>query len=108
LHADSTPASVVVDPNRIRALETAGLFTELGFPASMVPTGMEGFRIAAAHGNIELAVLHPNVVRWELSQTIANLRADSRTASIPVVIYGPAEIHDELDQIGRASCRERV
>lgn len=99
LHADQSPASVVMDPNPLRANETAGLFTEIGFPASMATTGMDGFRIASERGNIELAVLHPNVIRWELSQTIANLRADSRTATIPVIIYGPASLRDRFDQI---------
>jgi len=101
LNSESSPASVIMDPNQIRANETAGMFTELGFPASMAPTGMEGFRIAAERGNIELAVLHPNVIRWELSQTIANLRADSRTAAIPVIIYGPAGIRDQFDRISQ-------
>lgn len=99
LNADNNAASVVMDPNTIRANETASMFTELGFSASLAQTGMAGFRIAAEQGNIELAVLHPNVIRWELSQTIANLRADSRTASIPVIIYGPASIRDQFDRV---------
>lgn len=99
LNSDANPAAVVMDPNGLRANETASLFTELGFPASMSSTGMGGFRIAAERGNIELAVLHPNVVRWELSQTIANLRADSRTASIPIIIYGPASLHDQVQRL---------
>jgi len=98
LNSETTPASVVMDPNSQRANETASLFTELGFSASLAQTGQEGFLIAAERGNIELAILHPNVIRWELSQTIANLRADSRTASIPVIIYGPAQIHDRFDR----------
>lgn len=99
LNGDHTPASVVVDPNEFRANETAGIFTGLGFPATLARTGMEGFQVAAEQGNIGLAVLHPNVVQWELSQTIANLRSDSRTASIPVVIYGPKSIHEKYEGI---------
>lgn len=99
LNSDQTPASVVIDPNMHRANETAGLFTGLGYPATLARTGMEGFQVAAEQGNIGLAVLHPNVVRWELTQTIANLRSDARTASIPVVIYGPKSIHPKYDDI---------
>lgn len=99
VNSEAAPASVVMDPNRLRANETASMFTELGFTAALAPTGMDGFRIAAERGNIELAVMHPNVIRWELSQTIANLRADARTASIPVIIYGPASIRDDFDRI---------
>ncbi|HWL09235.1 MAG TPA: HEAT repeat domain-containing protein [Planctomicrobium sp.] len=96
LNADSRTASVVMDPNTSRAQETASLFSELGFSATPVTTGMEGFQLAAERGDIALAVLHPNVIRWELMQTIANLRADSRTAKIPVVIYGPKSIRDRF------------
>jgi len=99
LNAEASPASVVMDPNVLRANETAGLFAELGFPAEMAATGQQGFQVAAQRGDIQLAVLHPNVIRWELSQTIANLRADARTASIPVVIYGPEELRGQFDRV---------
>ncbi len=95
LNADSRTASVVMDPNTSRGQQTATLFSELGFNATQVPTGKEGFQLAAERGDVSLAVLHPNVIRWELTQTIANLRADSRTARIPVVIYGPKSIRDQ-------------
>ncbi|MFG0240125.1 MAG: hypothetical protein ACF8CY_03585, partial [Gimesia chilikensis] len=32
-----------------------------------------------------------------LSQTIANLRADSRTANIPIVIYGPLRLQNKIE-----------
>ena len=99
INSDSGPASVVVDPNRTRGSETVGMFGELGFQASLKSTGMEGFQAAADRGNIELAVLHPNTIRWELSQTIANLRADSRTKDVPVVIYGPATVRKNMDEL---------
>ncbi|SFI57500.1 HEAT repeat domain-containing protein [Planctomicrobium piriforme] len=94
LNTEAMASSVVMDPNVSRAQQTASLFTELGFPATLASTGMDGFKLAAEQGNITLAVLHPNVIRWELSQTVANLRADARTANIPVVIYGPKGIRD--------------
>ncbi|WP_437194099.1 HEAT repeat domain-containing protein [Planctomicrobium sp. SH527] len=97
INAESRTASVVMDPNTSRAQQTASLFSELGFTASLVSTGREGFQVASERGDIALAVLHPNVIRWELTQTIANLRADSRTADIPVVIYGPRSIRDRFN-----------
>ena len=48
--------------------------------------------MATGHGNVELALLHLNTVRWELSQTIANLRADPRTRNLPIAVYGPPEL----------------
>lgn len=99
MNAEARAASIVMDPNLPRGTTTAAMFGELGFRAALAQTGAEGFRVAAERGNVELAVLHPNVVRWELSQTLANLRADARTASIPVVIYGPAGAREDIEQV---------
>ncbi|WP_437186810.1 hypothetical protein SH668x_000174 [Planctomicrobium sp. SH668] len=101
LNSQATPASVVMDPNVTRGNATAGIFTQLGLDAGHVRSGKEGFKVASERGDIVLAVVHPNVVGWELTDTIKNLRADSRTASIPIVIYGPANIHDKFDRISK-------
>jgi hypothetical protein len=51
---------------------------------------------------VELIVLHPNIIRWALSETLANLRADSRTAGIPIVIHSPGRIMPQMQsQAGR-------
>jgi len=99
INSDSQAGGVVIDPNETRGSETVGMFGELGFDSKLALTGMEGFRVAAERGNIELAVVHPNTIRWELSQTIANLRADSRTRNVPVVIYGPASVRENLENL---------
>lgn len=82
-------ACLVVDPNLIRGNEMASLLREANYQTDVVPHGREGFRLAADRGNIEFILLHMNTIRWDLSQTIANLRADSRTSGIPIFIYGP-------------------
>jgi hypothetical protein len=43
-----------------------------------------------------LVAVHANVVRWPLSQTLSNLRADARTAQIPIVIYGPESVRQQV------------
>ncbi len=85
----NSPFAVVIDSNRQRANETAGLFTQIGFETVTALTGREGFEIAADRANVVLVAVHVNVIRWPLSQTVSNLRADARTAQIPIVIYGP-------------------
>lgn len=95
IQADPAPGGVVMDPNVLRGADTAALFGQMGYRAEVAPTGREGFELAATRGNMELAILHPNVIRWELSQTLANLRADARTARMPVVVYGPAFIGEK-------------
>jgi hypothetical protein len=99
LHIDSAAGGVVIDPNVGRGTVTVGTFGELGYRPMLTTTGMEGFRLAARRGDVELAVLHPNVIRWELTQTLTNFRADARTASIPVVIYGPLATRQRYENI---------
>lgn len=99
LSSDSKPDSVVIDPNIFRGTKTATLFGELGFDSSLAATGMDGFEMAANQGDVELAVLHPNTIRWELTQTIENLQADARTQNLPLVIYGPAALRGSFDRL---------
>ena len=88
LNNGSIPAAVVVDPNEQRGGVIAGLVEQLGYRTEFVSTGREGFQIASERGDVELVVLNQNTIRWDLSATIANLRADARTSSIPIVVYG--------------------
>lgn len=88
LDADHAPSSVVIDASIQRASLLAGLLREAGFTANIARTGRGGFRLAAAKMDVELIAVNANAIRWGLSQTIANLRADARTASIPIVVYG--------------------
>lgn len=90
--AGSKPDSVVIDPNVERGTVTANIFNDLGYDSSIARTGRDGFQMAAKSGGVELAVLHPNTIRWELLQTIDNLKADVRTRNLPVVIYGPPSL----------------
>jgi tetratricopeptide (TPR) repeat protein len=89
LNDSGIAACVVVDPNTVRGNEMASLLRESNYQSDVLPHGREGFRLAAERGNIEFALLHMNTIRWNLSQTITNFRADSRTSGIPIFIYGP-------------------
>jgi hypothetical protein len=91
-----SPFAVVIDSNRERANETAGLFTQIGFETVTAFTGREGFELAAERANVVLVAVHVNVVRFPLSQTVSNLRADARTAQIPIAIYGPESVRQHV------------
>ena len=93
------PSSVIIDPNRQRGAGTASLFRELGYDSQLASTGSEGFRIAAERGDFEIGVLHPNTVRWDLTQTLQNLRTDSRTKKTPLVVLGPANLRRRFSMI---------
>ena len=89
------PRAVVARSDIEKASVTGGIFGQLGYATDVVTTGRECFKIASERVDVQLIVLHPSLVDWPLLQTLANLRADARTASIPIVIYGsPNSIKD--------------
>ena len=88
--------AIVIDADNRRASSTAGFLGDGGFLPYVASSGREGFEQAASTTGVELIVVHANCQRWDLTQTLANLRADARTASIPIVIYGQGKIRNEL------------
>ena len=92
-----TRRALVIDANTQRASTVSDLAGTLGFDPATAPTGQEGFQIAVDRGDVELILIEGNVARWPLSQTIANLRADARTARIPIAIYGQERIAGKLE-----------
>jgi len=96
LEDDGSSKAVVVHPNVTRANIFASLLKQMGYDATIARTGRDGFQIASHRQDINLVVLNINTARWPLSQTIANFRADSRTANIPLVLYGPARNRSDL------------
>ena len=90
------PRVIVIDADKQRANEVAGFAVDGGFDGVVTVTGREGFELAATSAGIEFVVIHVNCLRWDLSQTLANFRADSRTAALPIIIYGPASLEREL------------
>lgn len=90
---------LAIDPNPDRAATMAGLLGEMAYDPRLATTGQEGFQVAAERGDVELIVIHAACIRWGLRQTIANLRADARTAGIPIVIYGPESVMVEAQRL---------
>ncbi|MEX0715790.1 MAG: HEAT repeat domain-containing protein [Planctomycetaceae bacterium] len=99
--ADSGASGLlVIDPNSPRGVTMADFISGVGFhDRTAVATGREGFRIAAERGDIELIAMHVNVIDWELTPTIVNLRADARTAAIPIVVYGPETVAGRVHRL---------
>jgi hypothetical protein len=85
------PSVLVIDPNPTRANDVAGLLQQMGFRGQPITrlTGQDGFNAAIERNDVELVVVQANVTEWTLSQTLANFRADARTASLPILIYAP-------------------
>lgn len=83
--------AVIIDADTARASDAASYLGELGYETVIATTGREGFERAAGSAAVEVVLVHANCIRWDLTQTLANLRADARTASLPIGVYGSEE-----------------
>ncbi len=81
--------AMVIDADRGRASTTSAFLVDAGYEGIVAVTGREGFEKAASTAGVDVILVHVNCLRWDLTQTLANIRADSRTAAIPIVVYGP-------------------
>jgi len=97
LLGEGSQSAIVVDSSVPRAQSMAGVFNELGYQTQPFQTGKAAFKAATGRMDVEFIALQYNVMRWGLSQTIANLRADSRTANIPIIIYGPLQLRKKIE-----------
>jgi hypothetical protein len=88
------PRAVVIDGNPNRGSQLAGLLIALGYDSELEVSGAKGFRAATESADVELILISYDLFRsgWGLNDTLANLGADSRTAAIPVFIYGPLDV----------------
>lgn len=90
------PHAVVGEVAPQRGAQVAGFLRELGFEPILCLNGREAFEAATGRSDVELVVLHPNIVRWALSETLANLRADARTANVPIVLHSPERVLPQM------------
>jgi HEAT repeat protein len=91
-----SPFAVVIDTNREQGNEMAGLLNQIGFETATAATGRQGFELTVGRSNVVLVAVQANVIRWPLSQTVSNLRADARSAQIPLLIYGPESVRADI------------
>ncbi|WP_010586991.1 PleD family two-component system response regulator [Schlesneria paludicola] len=91
--------AIVIDADGQRASQTAGFLADHGYDSVVCATGREGFEQAATSAGVEVIVINVNCMRWDLTQTLANLRADARTAATPIVIYGPSANREDVSRV---------
>ncbi len=92
------PRAIVIDGNSQRGGQTAGLLRTIGYEAEVLTTASLGFEAAAASADVELIVADPYFVNdtWGLPELLGNLKADGRTAGIPVFLVGPLALRDRM------------
>ncbi len=85
--------AVVIDPSAERGSQMAGLLQGLGYRVELAVDTRDGFERAVSGAGADLVAVHANVQGLPVSSVAANLRADARTRSVPLALYG----HDRLD-----------
>ncbi len=92
------PRAIVIDGNAQRGGQTAGLLRDLGYQSEVLTRAAQGFEQAAASADVELIVADPYFVddTWGLPELLGNLRADGRTAGIPIFLVGPLALRDRM------------
>lgn len=89
IRGSERPEAVVIDSRSGESADAAAVMNERGYATAAALSGQSGWKAASGQLQCELVLVHSNCLRWSLSDTIANLRQDYRTASSPIVIYGP-------------------
>jgi HEAT repeat protein len=92
--SQTSPRAVVIDSNPNRGSQLAGFLINVGYDSELELTGSRGFTAAAESTDVELILISYDLFRtgWGIHDTLTNLRADSRTAAIPIFIYGPLDV----------------
>lgn len=101
LGSRALPRAVVIDGNLARGNSLAGYLKELGYDPVVAFRGDEGFRAVAASADVELVLVDVHQIQgpWSMHDVLANLRADARTAGLPIYLYGPLNLGPDLVSI---------
>lgn len=81
--------ALIVEPSLDRGSFLMGMAKASGAEARLASTGMQAFQMATDGAAPDFILMNVGVSRWGLSETLANLRGDARTARIPIVLFGP-------------------
>lgn len=95
----TAPRAVIIDGNVNRANQVGSTLKALGYDPLVASNGPDGFRLAAETADVESIFIEPTVLEgpWKSRDLLANLRADARTASVPVFLHGPLGLRDRLE-----------
>ncbi len=98
LGSQEVPRALVIDGNLPRGSQQSGFLKTLGYEPVLEPTGQAGFKTASESADIELILIDHHMISgsWRLHDILANLRADARTAGLPLFVVGPLDREADL------------
>ncbi len=91
------PDAVVIDGNERLAGDLAASVSEAGYSTRIARTGIDGFEIAVNSVPCSIVFVHASTGQWDVSGTVANLRADARTKTTPIIIYGRSILESQAN-----------
>ena len=92
--AQRPPRAVIIDANASRGSQLSGSLRALGYETVLETSGDQGFRAAIDTVDVELIFVSHALSQssWTLTDVLSNLKSDSRTAALPVYVYGPGDL----------------
>ncbi|WP_422927916.1 hypothetical protein [Singulisphaera sp. PoT] len=92
--AQGAPRAIIVDGNSTRGNLLGSHAKALGYEPVLARTGDAGFRAAVESADVELILIDCHLIdgSWRVRDTLSNLKADARTASIPTYVVGPRTV----------------
>lgn len=94
----ASPRAVVINDNVGKGSDWVSYLKSMGYDAVLETSSSTAFEEVAIRGDVELILLSTflDPAGWALHETVANLKADSRTAGIPLIVVGPLDARSRL------------
>lgn len=89
--ASGARKALVVDTSPARARDVAGIVSGLGYQSDAVTDARSVVRAVSSDADYELVLMYRTFLDPVLGQLLAQLRADPRTARLPVAVYCEAD-----------------
>jgi HEAT repeat protein len=95
------PRAVVIHNNLGEGSNWISYLKKAGYDATLETSGRDGFSEIARRGDAELVLISTQLdpTSWTLPETISNIKADSRTSGVPVIVVGPLDAKSRLQTL---------
>jgi HEAT repeat protein len=95
------PRAVVINDHVGKGSDWVSYTKSMGYDAILETSSSDAFEEIAIRGDVELILLSTflDPAGWALHETVANLKADSRTSGIPLIVVGPLDARSRLSTL---------
>lgn len=100
-NGSTMPEAVVVTGDDRLLDDLQFTMQQAGYHVAKTQSSPDGFDAAAEQMNCELFLVSAEVPIWPLAVTLANLRADLRTRSVPIVVFGPPRFESKVAELAK-------